>query len=165
LKTLENPRLRQWLMTTPQSSQPQTASTGLFSSSAATAASISVGSAASAGANTPGIQLLGSQPAEVKFHLVEDSELGTLGDLGHQWSFGTLTTSAGAFLGLLPTVVPVIENSSETPPGIDGIAFIFIAGGCLVAAIISAIITGRNYTKGSEILRAIRARPMHRLNP
>ncbi len=54
-----------------------------------------------------GISLLQSSPGSVKFHRIEDRELEAMVNMNSPLTFGICTTAAGAFLGLIPSVVSI----------------------------------------------------------
>lgn len=121
-------------------------------------------SGASISHGDPKPMLMQTQTAEVNFHQIEDTELQSLVNLNAPVSFGLATTAAGAFVGLLPTVIPAAskvytEGKISTPD----LVYIISAAVSLVCTIIFGCLSAGGLSAGKKRIIEIRNRPRRQL--
>ena len=99
-----------------------------------------------------------TRPDGVTFHWIEDHELEQFVNITRPYSLALGTAGIGAALGLLPSIIAVIEKAASQLNAGDLIIVAAFAG-TLVAGVIFGGFALRGLSDASKALDQIRARP------
>lgn len=104
------------------------------------------------------IPLVQTSPDSITLHRIEDHELEVLMNITRPYSLGFGTMALGGFLGLLPSVLSILDRAAGGLSRADAV-ILLVAGGTLVGGLILGIFAVRALVDANKAIRRIRSRP------
>lgn len=104
-------------------------------------------------------QLYSTHPSTLVYHWIWDYELGKLVNISRPITLGMAFLFAGAFLGLLPSLIAALEKIGKGAPLSPGDLFLcMLFAICMASALICGFFAYRGQRDAEEICADVRAR-------